>query len=1001
MTIDQSYAQIAKEFDLGEGNTETMKNMAQRWIGSLTDEWLIIFDDLMGDNPGKLPGRGKGNIIYTSRTSKFSKDLSADCVVQVTEMSDEEAVDLLLKAASYSPSSRNGEEVDTAKAIVAELGRLPLAIDHAAAYIREDVGGESYTLRKYLEELRTKQVRLFENPRFTEEKPENATVYATLELSYDAILTTRRRKGRTYEGRQALAALNVLNLLCFYHHERFSLATLIRATKERHNKNAHVVYPLSRITNDPERNLDEIFWVQIDGKCNIGWFMAGIQILRQFSLVRIDDEIFTSMHVLVRNWAQHRMDKKTLEQQRLMAMIILNESIIPSLTVSNKIHLHSLLPHVNSCFTEEPLLLHHDGYKAHLCYKMGWFYSIQKDFWEAERWYLASLRLLRLEFGNEDWQTINCIISIAMLYHDAWFVGPAEQWWLEAIERVRNRKDIVREALGLPRGSLDLGDAEKTEKLSRVKRLTKRLTTKSMGRRATNFKYPGDKHDAKQPSLRLLAGIGKEPTTALNGQLPTEQSEGQSPDTVDDAIQTSPEEQQALKALEEAAAREKRAGIRLDDLDDLEITIHIFHLELARVHMDQGRYGMGKRVFLQGVNFLKELVPEDEPAMIYYNNEAENLQGNKDVEWWTQRLEYMCDVAAKNEKVWDFEETYRLVDMVAHAKLVNHDWDAALRDFSRALRYYETIHGRRDRRCLEVLRSITACLTFAGKLDSAVKISRIALERAKAGYGKWHIETIRCLSCLARAIFLRDTESSEETIALLEEAAETAELLLGASHNETKSAKSHLNDHRRDLGLFAVEGFRFNSEGKSIEVLYEEMKQEVENLRAVVGGKESPFVKRYEALIAGGPPKTQEELLERSRACMGSNSRAARRVEHQIEERKQRELAADTDSEDDEEYFSEAYIRSASPEGEQATEESYARKGKGIAVQGLVSGFGEAEGSTRDTEVLDDDFVVSVSTVPEDDGQPSTSASGSNWQQDSSLKVSPMRWKGGYRVRVY
>ncbi|KAK4230672.1 hypothetical protein QBC38DRAFT_468512 [Podospora fimiseda] len=945
VTITQSYATIAENNNLGSGNPETLKNIALQWIGSLTEEWLVIFDDLVGDSPGRLPGRGKGNIIYTSRTSEYSTNLPADCVIEVTEMDNQDAVQLLLKAASWHPKSRNQEDVASAQAIVAQLGRLPLAIIQAAATIRKDIRGETYTLRKYLEDLQKKQVCLFENPRFNERKPENSIVYTTLELSHDAIKTIKIRKGRTFEGRQAAAALDLLNLLCFYHHERFPWRTFGRAVKERRKMNTDRVYPFNQITNDPERNLDALIWIQKDGECNLGWFVAGLQLLRQFSLVRVDDNQYISMHILVRNWAQHRMDKEVFRQQRLMAMILLTESIVPSLRVLDKLHMQGLLSHVDSCFTEEPEPINNDAYEAYLCSKFGWFYASQKNFSSAERFLLTSKRLFRIEFGTEGWPTINATTFLAMLYHDGWLLGEAEQAWLEAIDAVKLRKQAIEDRLE------ELEEMEQLEK----QRLAENSTP------------------VKRLIHKVDQGLKKPFSSAILDHLVTKGT---------------------AKA---SISAETNVQDLLEDLGELDAMTDIFHLQLSRVHMDQGRFGAGKRVFLKALEELKEVLPEDEPEMMNYLIESEYIKGNNDVEFWIKRLDQITDAASKNEEIWNYADTYQVLEFLAKVRLYHDQWETAFSEFSQVLRHYELIHGRRDRRCLSVLRNMAICQTYCGKTESAVKISRIALERSKRGYGRWHIETVKCLESLATSIYFRDSEASDETIALFEEAELVAEEVLGLLHKETTRVKRLLKKHREDNTLtIKVAAERFK--GMSVEELHEKIEEEIRDMKATIGGKDCALLERYSALIAGGPPKTQEEVLVRFQASFGPNNRATKEVAQRIEERKKAE------SEDDEGYYGEAYAFGTDDSENQSSGGDGKPRDKGKGIDLSLPFTIPTEGMSTKQVVDVDDLVASDFAVEEIDFDEqflaystySTEPSSSKQPPYEFLRVQKMRWKGGY-----
>ncbi|KAK4459615.1 hypothetical protein QBC42DRAFT_183013 [Cladorrhinum samala] len=678
VTIDQSYANIAEKHSLGQGNTETRKNLAYKWIADLDDEWLIIFDDLTRHEQEKLPGRGKGNVIYTSRTSEFGSELPGDCVLEVVELGESDAVELLLKAARIDIQA-NEQDLAAAKEIVGHVGRLPLAISHAAGYIKNVSWSGGYTLQKYLEQFKDKKVRLLDNPRFEEQKPENPTVYATLELSYDAITAIRRRKGRRFEGRIAAAALNVLDLLCFYHHEKFQWMTIYRGTKERRKWTE--IYPLRSITDDPERDFDKMFWIQSDGEVNVMWFVGGLRLLQQFSLVKLDTEGCVSMHILVHNWARHRMDQETRRQQCLVARIMLNESISTSFKVSDRLHLRTLPAHVNACFSRNSSELDHDAYAGHLYLKLGWYYAWEKRYSNAEDCYKKSYHCFKMEYGSTHWYTINCLTSLALLYHDWWNLGMAEMIWLEAIDRLRLWVEEIEK---------EREESNESQQKQEPDGVAQRPSDPASRHLSLPISQPRVKGSSQERLARSKTTLGPRVDTPEQPQM----------------------------------AGTKRARFSEENTDDMKVAINVFHAYLAKVYMDQGRFGMGKRMFLTAVSRLEDSVDWDLPEMIHLRSEAEMLKGNLDPDDWLERLNYVVELGKENDEIWNWENTFRLLELIARVYLANKKLEEAFDLFCFVFGEYKAIHGPSDRRCISVRRYIARCQLLRNKIPSAVVHAR-------------------------------------------------------------------------------------------------------------------------------------------------------------------------------------------------------------------------------------------------------------------------------------
>ena len=97
----------------------------------------MIFDNADVLLPAELeaylpPGRG-GNILITSHNPTMRNLTLLEHSLEVTEMQEDDAIELLLKASYLDPSSLEFQA--EASKIVKELCSLPLAIDQAGAYI--------------------------------------------------------------------------------------------------------------------------------------------------------------------------------------------------------------------------------------------------------------------------------------------------------------------------------------------------------------------------------------------------------------------------------------------------------------------------------------------------------------------------------------------------------------------------------------------------------------------------------------------------------------------------------------------------------------------------------------------------------------------------------------------------------------------------------------------------------------------------------------------------
>lgn len=140
--------------------------------GEPHSRWLLIFDNATNAEmvAGYIP-QGMGHVIITSRDSHWHKALRVDGI-EVTEFEDAESVEFLRKRvpalAVVTPAAdAGGREIDAARAenerrahdaggLAKELDNLPLAAEHAAAYLAET----GTSVQEYLKLYRANAHRL-------------------------------------------------------------------------------------------------------------------------------------------------------------------------------------------------------------------------------------------------------------------------------------------------------------------------------------------------------------------------------------------------------------------------------------------------------------------------------------------------------------------------------------------------------------------------------------------------------------------------------------------------------------------------------------------------------------------------------------------------------------------------------------------------------------------------------------------------------------------------
>jgi hypothetical protein len=192
---------------------------AKRALTNASQPWLLIFDN--ADNP-KLsltlyfPAGDRGDIIITSRDPECQQ-YGIVGSKEVGRMSTDDAVVLLAKIV-YGTASLDTPEKQAGQEVVETLGCLALAIVQAGAYIRET----PCPINEYLElyRRRLKEVLTYFPQHVGTDY--RYTVYTTWQVSIDMI--------ESMPDAASNHSLALLELLCFYHHDRVPMQMFYNAS---------------------------------------------------------------------------------------------------------------------------------------------------------------------------------------------------------------------------------------------------------------------------------------------------------------------------------------------------------------------------------------------------------------------------------------------------------------------------------------------------------------------------------------------------------------------------------------------------------------------------------------------------------------------------------------------------------------------------------------------------------------------------------------------------
>ena len=270
--LGADYAALAGELGLPEREATDQSAAVQavrRWLEG-NPRWLLVLDNAPGPAEVRdyVPRGATGHVIITSRHQAWA-DVASPLSLGVFART--EAVSFLL--------DRTGEtDEDAADALADEMGDLPLALAHAAAYVEET----GRTLAGYLELFRDRRQELLAQGSPSAQYP--ISVAAAFELSFE----------RLEAASPAGAAL--LNLAAFLAPDDIPTSLVSKGT-------AHPPEPLVAVAADP---------LELD---------KAVAALRRYSLAEVADQSI-SVHRLVQAVSAGRMPKAEQERWAVAAVVL-------------------------------------------------------------------------------------------------------------------------------------------------------------------------------------------------------------------------------------------------------------------------------------------------------------------------------------------------------------------------------------------------------------------------------------------------------------------------------------------------------------------------------------------------------------------------------------------------------------------------------------------------------------------------------------------------------
>jgi tetratricopeptide (TPR) repeat protein len=336
-TMEASIVSIASDEDAKAAGVDASSQSVLRWMGRRDDNWLMIFD---GADVGYeiverfIPPGKHGNILISTRNATMKRLASpSSAYMDVIELDETAAIELFTRAAlldDVSPVQRVHVE-----AIVRELCCLALAVDQAASSIAT---GICY-IDEYLAMYNQRRRELMDDELFKGSSNYGRAVYTTWDISFTEL--ERRASSSSSDSVSYKVAIFLLRVFSFFHFDGIHEDIFRRAAEATD----HDLGPLSP---------DSPLLLLVQQTADNGWdsfaFRAGVRILSQFSLIKMDGKStrMYSMHRLIHQWMQDRLPMSSRSEMALLATIILARSANRGNRAEDHAHRRVLLVHLIS-----------------------------------------------------------------------------------------------------------------------------------------------------------------------------------------------------------------------------------------------------------------------------------------------------------------------------------------------------------------------------------------------------------------------------------------------------------------------------------------------------------------------------------------------------------------------------------------------------------------------------------------------------------------------------
>jgi tetratricopeptide (TPR) repeat protein len=750
-SLQQGYLDVARQLNIpgSDKHNADAKKLVQDYLSNeITGRWLLVFDNtddvsmwITKSGPASsrlidyLPRSEQGCIVFTTRDRKAAVKLASQNVVEVPEMDDEVAVQLLQKCLINPELVDNKPDTAT---LLKELTYLPLAIVQAAAYINEN----DIAFADYLSLLADQEEVVID---LLSEEFEDDGRYASMK---NPVATTWLISFEQIRQRDTLAAEYLSFMACMDPRD----------------------IPKSILPEGASRKKE------LDA---IGTLTAYSFVIKRSDLAF---DLHRLVHLATRNWLQ----QNHLISQCTEKAIVRLEEVFPNSNHQNRAKWRTYFPHARYILNSNLLEKDLDS-RIDLLWKYGTCLKEDGRWNDAEAAIVEVLAAEERKFGTEHRSTLISMDSLASILWNLGRPKEAEDLGVKVLEKSKRvlgpehpltlatlsnlATTYMKQGRFKEAGELNVQVLETKKKVLGPEN-PETLTV--MGNLASTYLNQGRWKEAEELQLEVL-----ETKKRVLGQ--------EDPSTLATMsnLATTYAEQGCWKEAEDLEVQlfESRKRVLGEEHPHTLISMS----NLASMYYAQGRWKESEELHLQVMEKKKKTLGLDFPDTIDTMHDLASVYRKQ--RRWAEAEELGLQVVVSSKRVLGIEhpDTVRAMDGMAVLYSDQKRWREAEDLGVGILALSRKVCGEDHPSTLTRMANLAMVYSNSGRLNTGEEMEREVMEKKKNKLGAEHPSTLSTMHNLACTWKLqgRDREASQ----LMEECATLQARVIGESHPETLASR--------------------------------------------------------------------------------------------------------------------------------------------------------------------------------------------------------------------